>query len=335
MTEKSQDSAANHPAGARHAGASGWPAWLQIVRVPNLFTVPGDPFAGFLLAVAGGLHGGLESFVRPGLLLAANDWAGVCLAACASLLLYMCGLIDNDLSDLEEDGRERPGRPLPAGRIKVRSAQIACLLSGAAGLGFALLNGLACFTVAAALLAAILAYNHCAKKFSVAGPLVMGSCRALSLLLGASAAGWRGDLAGIVLAPACLVWLYVAAVTSVAAGETRVTEVGVRRWLPAAVLAAGFGAVSYVAYKAGLGGWRDALLPGGMMAVWAGLIGAGLSGRPAPAAVQAGVGRLLHGLLFIQFIFTAVTGMYVVGAGIVFMLLWFFQFSLARRFYST
>ena len=30
-------------------------AWLQLFRVPNLFTVPGDPLAGFLIATGGRL----------------------------------------------------------------------------------------------------------------------------------------------------------------------------------------------------------------------------------------------------------------------------------------
>jgi hypothetical protein len=30
--------------------ADGIKSWIQLLRVPNLFTVPGDPLAGFCLA---------------------------------------------------------------------------------------------------------------------------------------------------------------------------------------------------------------------------------------------------------------------------------------------
>ena len=64
--------------------------WLQLVRAPNLLTVPGDPLAGFLLATFGVLR------------------AQAAFAVGASLCLYAAGLLWNDLFDLEEDRRERP-----------------------------------------------------------------------------------------------------------------------------------------------------------------------------------------------------------------------------------
>ena len=65
------------PAGWR---ASKLWAWLQLFRVPNLLTVPGDAMAGFLLAQAAGL-----SAARPHLRMA--------LAAAVSLLIYAAGLL--------------------------------------------------------------------------------------------------------------------------------------------------------------------------------------------------------------------------------------------------
>ena len=323
MTEMQQDRSANDPALSGPAGGSKLMAWLQIVRLPNLLTVPGDPLAGFLLAVAAA---GAFS---------AAPWTKVCVAIVISLLLYMCGLIDNDLSDLAEDRRERPGRPLPSGRIKVRAARAACVMSGGAGLCLSTVNGLPSVAVATALLTAIFVYNHAAKRSRIVGPFVMGSCRAMSLMIGAAAAGWSGALSTVVLAAAALLGLYVAAVTLIAAGETRAAALGPRRWLPATVLAAGFGALSYVACAAGLGRWADALLPGGLMSVWAGLVGGGLAGSPPPEVVQACVGRWLRGLLLMQFVFVAVAGVHVLGAGMAFVALWLVNASLAKRFYAT
>ena len=41
--------------------------WLQLLRAPNLFTVPGDPLAGFLLA-----SGGVFDLRTVGVMLALN-----------------------------------------------------------------------------------------------------------------------------------------------------------------------------------------------------------------------------------------------------------------------
>src|SRR5262245_2678680 len=88
--------------------------WLQLFRVPNLFTVPGDPLAGFLLAT-GWTHEG-------------RAWLDgrAAFAVVASVCLYAAGLAMNDLCDLAEDRRDRPARPLASGAIPVSAAWIAC-----------------------------------------------------------------------------------------------------------------------------------------------------------------------------------------------------------------
>src|SRR5882724_1410928 len=78
------------------APASHWRTWLQLLRAPNLFTVPGDPLAGFLLATGGHLDHRLPMVIV------------------ASLCFYSHGLLLNDLADIREDRRERPTRPLPS-----------------------------------------------------------------------------------------------------------------------------------------------------------------------------------------------------------------------------
>jgi hypothetical protein len=149
--------------------ASLFRTWLQLFRAPNLFTVPGDPLAGYLLAAYGA--------VEPTLFL----------PLAASLCFYAGGLLLNDLVDLREDLAERPQRPLPSGaasRVTVGmfmaflflGALALCLLAGASSLG-----------VGGVLLGAILTYNLRGKEQPVFGAFTMGLCRGLSILLGATA----------------------------------------------------------------------------------------------------------------------------------------------------
>ena len=120
-------------------------AWMQLIRPPNLFTVPGDPLAGFLLAQS--LTPNPVSFTHaPGPMLAVT-------------LLYMAGLISNDLADRAEDTRERPGRPIPSGRVTPRAA--ACAFAGltVAGIFVAALSGGPAVYAALLLTGLILLYN--------------------------------------------------------------------------------------------------------------------------------------------------------------------------------
>ncbi len=80
-------------------------AWLELLRPPNLFTVPGDVVAGWFLAGGSGAKAGT-----------------VAALAASSLCIYSAGLVINDLADVETDRRERPGRPIASGRVSPRAA---------------------------------------------------------------------------------------------------------------------------------------------------------------------------------------------------------------------
>jgi hypothetical protein len=146
-------------------------AWLQLFRAPNLFTVPGDPLAGFLIA-SGGV---LDARVVP--------------AIVASLCIYSAGLAMNDVIDLKEDLAERPKRPIPSGAIS-RSAAISAILTlcfvGIATLHAAL--GPKPAVVGVILLLTVWLYNFTTKSLPFVGALTMGTCRGISLVLGAVAA---------------------------------------------------------------------------------------------------------------------------------------------------
>ena len=203
-------------------------AWLELLRLPNLFTVPGDPIAGFLLASLADLLRGtfvVISFRPPE---KQGNLLTILCCALASLFLYMAGLITNDLFDLEEDRGERPARPLPSGRIRSQTAVIVAVVFFALGIISAALAGFASLLVAGALGVLILVYNAGAKRVAVLGPLNMGLCRGLSLLIGAAALGAAALVSPAVLVAAGGLTLYVASVTLIAAGETTGR---LRRWL--------------------------------------------------------------------------------------------------------
>src|SRR5262245_27933466 len=92
-------------------------AWLQLMRLPNVFTAAADVMMGFLVT-----HGSLQPTSHFALL------------AAASCLLYLSGMVLNDVFDADVDANERPDRPIPSGRITKLAAAacgLALLSSGA------------------------------------------------------------------------------------------------------------------------------------------------------------------------------------------------------------
>jgi len=144
--------------------------WLRLARVPAVFTALADIFAGFLLT-----H---------------THWQPLStffLLAGASAALYLSGMVFNDVFDVSRDRRERPGRPIPSGAISASSAAMFGSILMATGLALAAGVGINSLWVAIILSLAILLYDGGLKRTWL-GPLSMGTCRFLNLLLGASAA---------------------------------------------------------------------------------------------------------------------------------------------------
>ena len=175
-------------------------AYAQLVRLPNVFTAMAD--IGMAALVAGALpaHTG-----------------AVVLLLLASSCLYCAGMVWNDYFDLEQDKRERPFRPLPSGRITPRTAARLGMALFAAGVGFAMLAGLltesfreAPLVLSVLLVVAILLYDSVLKR-TAGGPLAMGTCRFLNVLLGLSAVPGAINSVGVLLA--LIVGLYIVGVT--------------------------------------------------------------------------------------------------------------------------
>ncbi|MFF7551131.1 SCO3242 family prenyltransferase [Streptomyces canus] len=192
-------------------------AWAELLRLPALFTVPGDALAG---AAA----------------VSARPTSRTLLAIASSLCLYEAGMALNDWADRDVDAVERPHRPLPSGRIRPAAALgAACALTGA-GLSLAACAGRPALTVAVPLTATVWAYDL-ALKNTPAGPFAMATARGLDLLLGAAATA-GADVDGVGRkAGACPAWATaVADEPRVASGAAAVPGAvdGIRRALTSA-----------------------------------------------------------------------------------------------------
>ncbi|MEU9558818.1 SCO3242 family prenyltransferase [Streptomyces fumanus] len=167
-----------------------------MLRLPALFTVPGDALAG--VAAAG---------ARPG--------PRTLLAIGSSLCLYEAGMVLNDWADRTEDAAERPHRPLPSGRVHPSAALTAACALTAAGLALAARAGRPALAVATPLAATVWAYDL-TLKHTPAGPVAMAGARALDLLLGAATTGRVRPA----LPSAALLGTHTLAVTTVSRRET-------------------------------------------------------------------------------------------------------------------
>ncbi|NIG53022.1 UbiA-like protein EboC [Chitinophaga sp. Cy-1792] len=140
----------------------------------------------------------------------------LCLAAAG---LYGGGVVLNDVFDAQLDAVERPERPIPSGVISYTQAIILgayLLLVGVLG-AFSVghLTG-APGWIAIGITFAAIVYNKWGKHHSFWGPLNMGLCRGLNLLLGISVMPdaldqywWMGIIPIV----------YIAAITNISRGE--------------------------------------------------------------------------------------------------------------------
>jgi len=274
-------------------------AYLELLRLPNLFTAAADVVMGFL-------------FVRmtPA---CEQSWLLAPLVV-ASILLYASGVVLNDLFDVRRDARHRPERPLPSRRISLPAARrlgwLLLLAGTAIGWLSALLVGHLRPGIVATLLAlCILLYDAWLKRTPL-GPLLMGGCRMLNVLLGMSV-GFAAWGAGHWLVAGGL-GTYIAGVTWFARCEARESN-RAQLALATVVLLLGIGILSR------LPAWHD-LLPGMerrwglLMLILGALIGwrcLRAVAEPAPPMVQAAVKQCILSVVILDAaVCCAVRGIY-------------------------
>lgn len=266
---------------------------LVLGRVSNLPTVWSNVLAGATLS---------------GAALLPDAGPTLALLMLAISLLYLAGMYLNDAFDRRIDSRERPERPLPAGRVTVATVYTTGFAMMATGLlmlaaipreagpvsadapsvGGPLLGGLA-------LAAAIVAYDAYHKDNPLS-PVVMGLCRAL--VYGTSAVAFAAPTAGLALA-AVVLWSYLIGLTYAAKQES-LDRLG-SLW-PLTFLAVPF----VYALPVAAGSMFGAALFAGF-AVWTGLAVRRLF-RRVQGDVPRAVGALLAGICLLD-------GLVILGQG--------------------
>lgn len=148
--------------------------YFQLCRLPAVFSAIADICCGFALTHPQPPN--LEPYGVFGLLV---------VASCG---LYLAGMVLNDIFDRKVDGQERPQRPIPSGRVSLANAIRLAVLLLLIGNIAAVCAGVTSSIIALLLTACILGYDGGLKNTPI-GPVVMGGCRFLNILLGASAVG--------------------------------------------------------------------------------------------------------------------------------------------------
>jgi 4-hydroxybenzoate polyprenyltransferase len=272
-------------------------ALAELVRLPAVLSVPGDVLAGAALSGA----------PRP-----PGRVAGLCAASAG---LYLGGMALNDWADREVDAVERPGRPIPSGRVAPATAlAVAVGLTGAGLVAARLAGGRRSLATASATAAAAWGYDLLAKS-TPAGPPTMAAARALDVLLG----GDRRALPG-----AAVVALHTAVTTVLSGHEVGgATARAPERALAGTALVTA--AAAALAARRSRGPLRMAAALGLLAAYAAQVGGAQDAARrsPDPAAIQAAVGAGVVGLALLEAALlaacgaagqaAAVTGLYLVA----------------------
>ncbi len=183
--------------------------YLRLTRPANLPTAVADILAGASIA-------GIFSVADSSRLFDTHIVQSLILLIISSVCLYAGGVVLNDFFDRDLDAIERPERPIPSKVVSAKNAFIFGALLLVIAILTAFLVNDRCGFLAVLLALAILIYDTLSKHHVFFGPLTMGLCRGLNLLLGMAILGnptyWALGIIPVV---------YIAAITLVSQGEVQ------------------------------------------------------------------------------------------------------------------
>ncbi|MCW3107043.1 MAG: UbiA prenyltransferase, partial [Segetibacter sp.] len=149
--------------------------YLRLMRPANIVTSIADVLAG--VAISGYFIHYTNQI---------QNLVPVLLLCLSTIGLYGGGVVFNDVFDAELDTVERPERPIPSGLISKTEASALGGLLLTAGIILAFLVNIISGSLAFLVAASALVYDKWGKHHSFLGPVNMGLCRGLNLLLGIS-----------------------------------------------------------------------------------------------------------------------------------------------------
>ncbi len=178
----------------------------RLARPANLPTAAADILAGVAISCFFSGIASIDYFLV--------DTGTIALLVFASVFLYAGGVVLNDVFDAKLDAVERPERPIPSGVVSIKQAATFGAVLMLLGYALAVLVSDISGYIAIILAVTIYVYDGIAKSHSFFGPLVMGLCRGLNLLLGMSILG-EIPIIWIAIIPV----LYIFAITLISRGE--------------------------------------------------------------------------------------------------------------------
>ncbi|WP_339791481.1 UbiA-like protein EboC [uncultured Imperialibacter sp.] len=177
--------------------------FLRLTRPANIVTAVADILAG--VAISGYLTG------------FAQGATPIIWLSLATMGLYGGGVVLNDVFDAELDAVERPERPIPSGVVsRFMAAMLGMVLLGIGILAAGKVNWMPSGMIAAAIALFSVVYDKWGKHQLVLGPINMGLCRGLNLVLGMSIVpGILDTYWWLGIVPV----IYIAAITMISRGE--------------------------------------------------------------------------------------------------------------------
>lgn len=175
------------------------------MRPANIVTSIADVLAG--IAISG---------VVAGSIFFSNTISQIILLCLSTIGLYGGGVVFNDVFDADLDRVERPERAIPKGIVSLKEATVLGIILLLTGIISAAIVSEMSGILALSIACAALIYNKWSKHHAFFGPLNMGLCRGLNLLLGISMVPIAVTQWWFV---AIIPIIYIAAITMISRGE--------------------------------------------------------------------------------------------------------------------